>query len=265
MLNPEAIAGTGWLPDPPDGRDRAYKARRRVGAVYTPPSVDLRGALMPDVYWQDRIGSCGPMAVAAMAHYVRRKQGVATPGDRTDWVPSRLFLYYEARKLLGRVTQDSGSTLRDNLRVVSALGLTKEKLWPYDIARFAVEPPAIAYQKATKFQVLEYLRVDNLSLAECLDCLASGYPFVIGITTYPSFRTPAVTASGIVPTPNPSRESPYGGHALMVCGYDQGRRAFLARNSWSSDWGIGGYCWIGFAYICTRMAADGWTIRTIEK
>lgn len=265
MTNPADMAGTGWLPDPRDDRDRTYKASKRVGAIYTPPTVDLRGPLMPDVYWQDRLGACGPMAVAAMAHFVRRKQGTATPGDRSDWVPSRLFLYYEARALINRTSQDSGSTLRDNLIVTATKGLTKEKLWPYEVERFAEVPPPLAYQKAERFQVLQYLRVDNLLLSECLDCLASGYPFVVGITTYPSFRTPAVTATGIVPTPDPSRETPSGGHALMICGYDQGRRAFLARNSWSTDWGIGGYCWISFAYICSRMAADAWTIRSLEK
>ncbi len=38
----------------------------------------------------------------------------------------------------------------------------------------------------------------------------------------------------------------YGGHAMLIVGYDDARQAFLVRNSWSAAWGDGGYLWVGY-------------------
>ena len=37
-----------------------------------------------------------------------------------------------------------------------------------------------------------------------------------------------------------------GYHALLLVGWDDARGAWLARNSWGSDWGNGGYLWLGY-------------------
>jgi hypothetical protein len=38
----------------------------------------------------------------------------------------------------------------------------------------------------------------------------------------------------------------YGMHSVLLVGYDDSRGAFLARNSWGTDWGNGGHCWIAY-------------------
>ncbi|MCC6459660.1 MAG: C1 family peptidase [Saprospiraceae bacterium] len=40
--------------------------------------------------------------------------------------------------------------------------------------------------------------------------------------------------------------APAGGHALVVVGYSEARRAFRVLNSWGQDWGKNGYCWIKY-------------------
>ena len=45
----------------------------------------------------------------------------------------------------------------------------------------------------------------------------------------------------------------FGGHALVVMGYDDSRKAFELMNSWGKGWANGGYVWIGyddFAHYC---------------
>jgi hypothetical protein len=46
-----------------------------------------------------------------------------------------------------------------------------------------------------------------------------------------------------------------GYHCIAVVGYDDEKGAWLIRNSWGSNWGMGGYCWIkyGTSQIDTEM------------
>jgi C1A family cysteine protease len=94
-------------------------------------------------------------------------------------------------------------------------------------------------------------------------CLASGVPFVFGIAVYQSFETPIAAASGLIPMPKPS-ETYLGGHALIAVGYDDQTHEFLVRNSWSTRWGIDGYCWIPYDYLTNpHLASDFWAIQVV--
>src|SRR5262249_19976869 len=35
-------------------------------------------------------------------------------------------------------------------------------------------------------------------------------------------------------------------HALLLVGWDDGRRAWKVKNSWGTDWGIEGFAWVGY-------------------
>src|SRR5262245_19429355 len=97
----------GWIPDLPDHRDFMYSAPleqlRRL-----PRSVDLRDTC-PPVYDQGSLGSCTANAIGGAIQFSRLKQEL-TP----DFVPSRLFIYYNERVMMGDdyVHQDSGAYLR---------------------------------------------------------------------------------------------------------------------------------------------------------
>jgi C1A family cysteine protease len=86
----------------------------------------------------------------------------------------------------------------------------------------------------------------------------------MGISVYESFKSRAVTRSGVVPMPR-RREKHLGGHALLVVGYDRRRRLFLVRNSWGSRWGLEGYCLLPYAYLLDPdLAWDFWTARRVS-
>src|SRR4051794_25448242 len=119
------VGGLGWVRDLPDPRDLMYSAPlARLRKL--PPSADLR-AKCPPVYDQGRIGSCTANAIAAAIQFDRRKLRL-----RPDFVPSRLFIYYNERAMEGHVAYDSGAQIRDGIKSVSKLGVSPEKLWPYD-------------------------------------------------------------------------------------------------------------------------------------
>ncbi|WGJ13341.1 C1 family peptidase [Methylocapsa sp. D3K7] len=245
----------GWLPDLPDARDFSYAAPLNQFRGGLPSSVDLRPKC-PPVYDQGQLGSCTGNAIASAIEFDQRKQG--TP----EFVPSRLFIYYNERVMEGTVKQDAGAQIRDGIKSVAQLGAPPETDWPYDIAKFSKQPPAKAYKDAKQDIVTSYARVVQ-SLTQMQGCLAAGFPFVFGFTVYESFESKTVASTGIVPMPAPG-EQVLGGHAVVAVGYRDAKRQFIVRNSWGPDWGAKGYFYMPYEYLLTNDYADDfWTIRSV--
>jgi C1A family cysteine protease len=247
----------GWIPDLPDARDHLYAAPAPVMAAL-PPKVDLRPQC-PPVYDQGQLGSCTANAIGAAIQFDRMKQNLSP-----NFVPSRLFIYYNERLIEGTVSTDSGAQIRDGIKTVVKQGACPEPDWPYDISKFAVTPPKSDYTEALKDRAVSYSRlVQNSNLLK--GCLASGYPFVFGFTVYASFESQAVAQSGMVPMPSPG-EQVVGGHAVTAVGYDDSAQRFIVRNSWGTAWGISGYFMMPYAYVTdSNLADDLWTIRLVSK
>jgi C1A family cysteine protease len=245
----------GWIPDLPDARDHLYAAPAPVAAL--PPKVDLRPQC-PPVYDQGQLGSCTANAIGAAVQFDRMKQNLSP-----NFVPSRLFIYYNERVIEGTVSTDSGAQIRDGIKTVVKQGACPEPDWPYDISKFAVAPPKADFTEALKDRAVSYSRlVQNLNLLK--GCLASGYPFVFGFTVYASFESPTVAQSGMVPMPSPGEEV-VGGHAVMAVGYDDSAQRFIVRNSWGTAWGISGYFMMPYAYVTdSNLADDLWTVRLVS-
>jgi Cysteine protease len=245
----------GWLRDIPDQRDHLYAAPV-AALVALPPSIDLRNQC-PPVYDQGQLGSCTGNGIAAALQFERMKQEL-TP----DFIPSRLFIYYNERVIEHTVNSDSGAAIRDGIKSVSKQGDCPESEWPYDITKFAQKPLPQCYHDAFEYKAVQYQKlVQNVN--QMKGCLASGYPFVFGFTVYDSFESQQVAQTGVVPMPG-STEQVLGGHCVVAVGYDDSQQRFIVRNSWGADWGIQGYCTMPYAYLTDpNLASDFWTIRLV--
>jgi C1A family cysteine protease len=245
----------GWIRDNPDQRDHLYAAPV-VALAALPPSVDLRTAC-PPVYDQGQLGSCTGNGIAAALQFDRMKQKL-TP----NFIPSRLFIYYNERVMEHTVASDSGAQIRDGIKSVGQQGDCPETEWPYNIASFAQKPPAKCYTDALKYKAVLYQRVLQ-NVNQMKGCLASGYPFVFGFTVYDSFESQPVAQTGVVPMPA-SAEKVLGGHCVVAVGYDDAQQRFIVRNSWGTGWGMQGYCTMPYAYLTDpNLASDFWTIRLV--
>jgi len=244
----------GWKRDLPDFRDRKFKI---VAPHELPPLVDLR-AQMPPVYNQGNLGSCTANALGAAFQFEQMKQ------NKPNFIPSRLFVYYNEREMEGTINEDAGAMIRDGIKTMVDKGVCPETMWQYIESKFTKKPCQQCYDEALKNQVLEYLRISPHTLYETKHCLSDGFPVVFGFTIFESFMTTKVTESGIATMPLPN-EQPIGGHAVLAVGYDDSKQALIVRNSWGAEWGINGYFYLPYGFVEEpNLSADFWTIRLVE-
>ena len=244
----------GWKRDLHDPRDFKFKI---VAPHDLPTLVDLR-AQCPEVYNQGNLGSCTANALGGAFQFEQKKQG------KPDFIPSRLFIYYNERVIEGTVNEDAGAMIRDGIKTMVAEGVCPETKWQYIENKFKDKPCDCCYKTALENQVQEYLRISPHTLYEVKHCLSDGYPVAFGFTIYESMMTGEVARTGFVPMPS-ANEAPIGGHAVLAVGYDDSKEALIVRNSWGSEWGMGGYFYLPYWYITTpNAAADFWTIRLVE-
>jgi C1A family cysteine protease len=237
------VRGYGWRPQLPDSRDLVYAPR----LTSLPPEHDLRPSI-PPVYDQGQLGSCTGNAIAGAMEYERDRQGLS------DFIPSRLFVYYNERALEGTVSSDSGAVIRDGVKVVNTDGVCPETLWPYDIGMFAVKPPKRCYVAATKDKAVRYESVQTLG--DLKDAIASNLSVVFGFTVYESFESKAVARTGVMPLPKKG-EAVVGGHAVLAVGYSDTKHHIIVRNSWGASWGDHGYFYMPYQYLTgSKASAD---------
>ena len=250
----------GWRLDLPDHRDQIMKFPRiRNRAQHDLPlRVDLRDQ-MPVVYDQGKLGSCTAQALAAAYQFDEIKQG-----NKDNFIPSRLFIYYNERAMENDTLQDSGAAIRDGIKTINRQGVCPESEWPYDISKFTVKPDNKCYHDAVGHKSLSYYRLYQHS-AQLKQALATGYPIICGISIFESFENKDVAKTGMIKLPKEG-EKLIGGHALLIVGYDEEENYWIVRNSWGEDWGDKGYCYLPIEYLNKdkKLAADFWVIKRVS-
>ena len=108
------------------------------------------------VYDQGDLGSCTANAFSAAFRI-----NASYKGKYENFEPSRLFFYYNERKVEGHVDEDAGGDVVDGIHFTQIKGVCREKTWPYDIQKFTNEPPPNAYEEAKNFLVSSYGTIPN--------------------------------------------------------------------------------------------------------
>lgn len=276
-----STAWMGWRPDLPDHRDSDYSFARAlsdeiVNVQDLPPSSKPQRKELDKHPIRDQgpAGSCTGHGVG-LIHAIERNVAQRSP----------LWIYAEARKMIGELDRDDGAYIRDAIKAVADLGAPHESKWPYRIERLHEEPPEISDRDAAKRKIHSYHRLDDdagvVDRAQIYrSCLASGHLFTIGFSVYSSIDDPLVTNFGILPFPSGSFQ---GGHCVAVIGHDDRfresewahwarsrgypesklpERVYECQNSWADDWGRKGRFVIDAIYLeHPYLADDAWTLR----
>jgi C1A family cysteine protease len=211
-----------------------------------PRFVDLRNFMSP-VENQMTLKSCSANAVVSSYEYFVNR----ATNEFKDF--SRLFVYYNARSKSGSNDQDTGSAIYHCIESImhDDSGLCIESTWPYNENSVNSKPANKAYEEAKKFQVLESCIVET-DVETMKGCLADGYPFIFGLKLFNSFQN--VGSKGIVPMPMADEVSHenHGLHAMLCVGYSDTERFFIVKNSWGTEWGDNGYCYIPYDYLSNK-------------
>lgn len=221
----------------PDTEGVALPKLERVASVDTPRLVDLRGDCSP-VEDQGRVGSCVANAVvgALEFHQIRK-------GDPLRDI-SRLFVYYNARRLEDRIGE-AGTKTHVALAGLMGWGACSASMWPYQPTMVDVRPTDDCYKAAQKFIGVQFAHAEfDHGVREAL---AAGFPVCFGMAVSRKlFRPAAITGEIKPPEDGIWEEAPRGGHAMLLVGYDDQRNAWLVRNSWGTAWGDQGHVWIDY-------------------
>jgi C1A family cysteine protease len=262
-----------WKRDDYDSRDHYICSSHRFSLVppeSIPSSVDLLDRCSP-VFDQGPLGSCTANALVGACEYLENKYKDFEVGDQFANL-SRLFVYWNERKLENCIASDGGAQISDGIKVLSSVGVCIEDDFPYDIDTFSNRPTETAFKDAEIRKISAYARVPQ-DLVVIKQTLSSGYPIVFGFIVYPQFESQEMANTGFLRMPRPGERNK-GGHAVLAIGYDdqmpcldwEGKQVcsgcVKVRNSWGPDWGIKGNFWMPYSYFLNnRLVDDLWTIR----
>lgn len=225
----------GCLPDEPG---QSFPVLEKAGAISAPAAVDLRPRCSA-VEDQRAIGSCVANSIVGALEYHQALRG----GAVRDL--SRLFVYYNARKLAGSETLDAGCSRRKALASVLAWGVCPEAMWPYQDVMVNELPTRDSYKAAERFLGVAFAELDHGDPVK--DALASGLPVVFGMGVPRQLLMAEGGRTGRMRPPADGKwEDATSGHAMLIVGYDDRENAFLVRNSWGSKWGEAGHVWIDY-------------------
>lgn len=276
--------GLGYHPDLPDHRDYGWGHFGEFMSRFVKDRHDLFAHLswtnaktlpdrihlgdehpLPPVEDQGDIGSCTAQAAVGLVEFLYQR----ATGKHDDF--SRLFVYFNSRKLLGW-KGDTGAYIRTTFKSMRLFGVPPETDWPYDAKLLDVEPNAYHYAYAGNFKTMKYARLDDYdgspaaTLERVQRALAAGFPVAFGFPVYSSIQT---LQNFTIPVPG-KNDKLWGGHAVLAVGYDNGiefddeskskqKGALIIRNSWSANWGDGGYAFLPYWYLLKGYAVDFWT------
>jgi C1A family cysteine protease len=238
-----------YIVSPDDDRDYVFKEN----ASSLPDSAALPTFELPVYRVEDQgiFGACTGFAVTTAFE----RLVAAVTGD-SKFQGSPLFNYTNSRLLdAGNLEDDDGTTLRSACANLRVLGLCRDVTWPYDYLRFPVAPTPEAYAEARQLaNVLNYYEIRR-TISTFKTVLGAYKLYItVGIMIYPSFMDASVSATGNVPDVDFDNDTPIGGHAVNIYGYDDVRERFKFVNQYGTGWGVAGTGTISYKYIMHMTA-----------
>jgi hypothetical protein len=211
--DPEAY-GLGAIQSPPDERDwdiGLLYAAAGEDPVAAPPATYTAPAPYPPVYNQ----GVTPMCVA----------------------------YSNGSSKVYQDLRDTGLFPPDQSLFFSRIGGTQNGAVPRIALAQMLDhgyPPAGNAAGSGLHRIAAYYAVP-VSQAAVQSAIMSFGPVLVSLPWYRSWFHPG--AQGVLPTP----DAQVGGHEILAVGWDA--RGLHLRNSWGAAWGVGGDCWLPWAYL----------------
>lgn len=211
--------------------------------------VDLRYSF-PEVRDQGIRGTCTAFAVTASHEHHRNLN------ERL----SEEFLFSCAKLLQGSY-DENGVSVPHALESIKLWGHTTNNLLPYrknnKLPLKIQDISPSVFNDALNRKIALY-NLTNQVVSEIENLLNQERAVITGVMVYPTFSLPDDSYFIDVPI----IESIEGYHAILIVGFGErndGRKCFIIRNSWGSEWGDKGYAYISYEYFI-KYNIGAWTI-----
>jgi len=218
---------------------------------------DKNRDFFPEIVDQGNIESCVPTCISTVYYYLTMKQS-----NHLNFRISRLYLYYQFRKLYDNVKLDEGSTIRDCINILHNDGIIPEFLYPY-IENKVFNNPSEFLEKYSRF--CKCLGFENISRKVIKQKLLLDYPVLCGIKLFDNIYSDEAKNTGII---NYSEEYDkiLGGHCIILVGFDDDKKYYRFINSWGPTWGDKGFGYLPYEYIKNiRLSNEFYIIKNISN
>ncbi|WP_082548971.1 C1 family peptidase [Rhizobacter sp. Root404] len=187
---------------------------------------------------QGQQGSCTAWAVGySTATTVLLYAGTSLPAPIS---PADLFTKARARS---QTNCDSGSLVSYAMDALVQEGVTTIDVVPYS------DKQCGGVATAQLYNLDGYSRISSSDVMALRGSIASNQPVAFGMQVPESIFNLNPANTQLVPNGSG------GGHAMCLVGFDDARRLFKIQNSWGTQWGASGRCFISYDDF-TRYASD---------
>ena len=223
-----------------------YRGFQRVGpsrGFMVPAAADL-SAFFPPPRNQGDQNSCVGWSVgyALRGYYANRAAGHS--GNQAAVLLSPSFVY----NLIADPGEcDTGSNISDALDLLRDVGTVPITRFPYRDSDCNRRPGPDVKREAGAWRIRGWHTVDLTGPAAVKEQIAKGDPVVIGMYVTDAFTELA----GDTVFRDTGKDGD--GHAMVVVGYDDRKRAFRLMNSWGPEWGRGGFGWVSYDSFAARV------------
>ena len=238
---------------------------RTRGAISLPAAHDL-SSKMPPVGNQGGQNSCVAWATtyAVLSYYQSRRRGWSfgqspQSGGAGSHVFSPAWTYNQING--GR---DHGTSFPRALTLLRYRGAVPWNQRPYSENDYLFQPTSRMQRAAQSYRIRDFAQVGTTDPRQIKAQLSAGHPVIAGVMVHDEFIK---VGSGIV---DRQEGDPKYGHAVVVVGYNDGKRserghlgAFKLMNSWGTGWGKGGFGWISYQHFA-KIATVAFVIQEGE-
>jgi C1A family cysteine protease len=140
------------------------------------------------------------------------------------------------------------TSITDHLYLLQTQGACSLKDMPYDANECAKQPDSAQRSKAAQFKIKNWNTVDMSNITLVKQQLLHKMSVIFSTWPDNAFFRP-VPPYLLTKRTGDSKE----GHALVVCGYNDAKKAFRVMNSWSDHWADKGFVWIDYTFFVKNL------------
>lgn len=262
-----------YFKDREDPRDYVYNPKkifgkqilRRRKVMGVNGVVDYKKFMSP-VKNQGNLGSCVGFAVTALKEYHEnveylneRSAGSKYKREKSVYDLSEQWTYWKTKQIDPWGPDVEGTSIRYALKVLQKIGCPPEEGWEYTDDKFDIgNPESWTHLVARWNKIDSYWRLPDVDAI--ISAIRNGGPVLVGVGCYEEIFNPE--SDGFVSYPKYPQYC-YGGHALLLTGYDLNKERVFFKNSWGTNWGQEGYGQFGFDYI-RDFCWDAWAVKDAQ-